>query len=938
MKSIVMIRNISGKLDSPLRNHIFFPSKVKTRGTWFNKTRTLTLGSLPNYRGSILLKIATGSNLHGNKYCDMSNYWITSQQIVTFGTSLNDSGAKSTVSKSKKNPIKSKISANNTPAKRLDEPNAAKRKGCIGDAKVAIYAPFFKSLSDYFSQEVIRGMISKTVDFHDSLIKNHGIKDGTKRFKDIFLYASGLLEFRNPSNPGWVKTSKVNRWPTVLAHLRPLFVFIKDNTMNDATATHVAEARRLFLILSKINRFLEDHQELNVENIKSTFKVSTEVYNGFEQFVINRLGKVISRLYKDERPDFTAIPFFGSSNGPNKLNKVESADAEASKLLDPTCELKEHFIKLAHETLNFSLVSYMESRASEHLNKMQENPEYKKKFKEVKLRKLTCIPDSGNKSRTIAISDYWTQSIFVPIEREVFRITRILYNNNIAFYGHSVGFDKLKSFPKPNELVSLDATEWTDNLPAGLQFIVLKYTFGQVIAECWLALAARCPWHLGDSPQTIRYGKGQGMGTKGSFAIAQLTNLLFLEWKLQEAYPSSRNFFLEVGDDMVIQDPDFKMKSEFESIGVPINVTKSKVATQWGSFVEFVSRNLWNGRDYSIISPSLLLKFRQQDYYSITLLNHLKERGLQYSLSDLLDLKSEHLKLEGLTKRANKHKSSKDNIILMASLLQYGKVATNLVDRPSTSLSSLTHDKIKHSLTQMLLLPLVKLYKHNKEKYTRDHRLAVEKLYVLTHQYRESGLTIWAFAQTENLPLESVKSLIAVSHINERINSRLSVGYQRYTLGQNVVPNLTVPWVLSPIQKEQVCINPRFIEYCFNLMIVVNEIVLDTKLISRLSLLDKANTNALLELMADLNRTLTTSVEYTTEGYVKAITYRTGKVTTTVSLDSLSEMIKTLGLELSISELKAMVATPWIDPSFGYLSENSNSKTLNESSLVKTDE
>jgi hypothetical protein len=58
---------------------------------------------------------------------------------------------------------------------------------------------------------------------------------------------------------------------------------------------------------------------------------------------------------------------------------------------------------------------------------------------------------------------------------------------------------------------------------------------------------------LGSSTKTIKYGKGQGMGTKGSFAIAQLTNLLFIKFLYQELYPTNQNpFYLEVGDDMVL--------------------------------------------------------------------------------------------------------------------------------------------------------------------------------------------------------------------------------------------------------------------------------------------------------------------------------------------------------------------------------------------------
>lgn len=83
------------------------------------------------------------------------------------------------------------------------------------------------------------------------------------------------------------------------------------------------------------------------------------------------------------------------------------------------------------------------------------------------------------------------------------------------------------------------------------------------------------------------------MGTKGSFVIAQLTNLLFVEFLLEKHYGSDHSlFFTEVGDDMVVEDPGFHLKGEFEDIGVPINAAKTKHSTVEGSFVEFVSRNM----------------------------------------------------------------------------------------------------------------------------------------------------------------------------------------------------------------------------------------------------------------------------------------------------------------------------------------------------------
>jgi len=82
------------------------------------------------------------------------------------------------------------------------------------------------------------------------------------------------------------------------------------------------------------------------------------------------------------------------------------------------------------------------------------------------------------------------------------------------------------------------------------------------------------------------------MGTKGSFAIAMLTNMLFIKFCYNKYYPGLFDpFFLEVGDDMTLQDIDNKFVNLFEGIGVPINLNKTKSMTKLGSFVEYVSRN-----------------------------------------------------------------------------------------------------------------------------------------------------------------------------------------------------------------------------------------------------------------------------------------------------------------------------------------------------------
>lgn len=82
------------------------------------------------------------------------------------------------------------------------------------------------------------------------------------------------------------------------------------------------------------------------------------------------------------------------------------------------------------------------------------------------------------------------------------------------------------------------------------------------------------------------------MGTKGSFVIAQLTNLIFLRFIYSEEYPDLKDpFFLEVGDDMIVEGDMETFSKRFNDIGVPININKTKVSTECGNFLEFVSRN-----------------------------------------------------------------------------------------------------------------------------------------------------------------------------------------------------------------------------------------------------------------------------------------------------------------------------------------------------------
>lgn len=164
------------------------------------------------------------------------------------------------------------------------------------------------------------------------------------------------------------------------------------------TEKQVAELRRLFVTLFKINRVSESFKELDVNNIKATFKIDQDLFSEFERFVRTELSTESELI---DLVDLNITPFGGPTNGPNGVPKLESAPMEAYALIQNKDGLIKYFTDYCHVTSNQPFLGYLESVAEVYKN---ENPNAN--LNKIKLRKLTAVTDSGNKSRVIAICDY----------------------------------------------------------------------------------------------------------------------------------------------------------------------------------------------------------------------------------------------------------------------------------------------------------------------------------------------------------------------------------------------------------------------------------------------------------------------------------------------------------------------------------------------------
>jgi hypothetical protein len=332
-----------------------------------------------------------------------------------------------------------------------------------------------------------------------------------------------------------------------------------------------------------------------------------------------------------------------------------------------------------------------------------------------------------------------------------------------------------------------------------LQYLYLRHKYGPELAQAWRGIAVDCDWRVGNTTQVVRYGRGQGMGTKGSFAVANATNLAFIDMILSNQYgdgTTHNQFYITVGDDMVVQDPEHALMHAFQEIGVPINLTKSKLNTKFGSFVEFVSRNMIDGSDYSLISPTLASRARRQKFYYPILAQHINERvEVNFRLSTLLDL-------------VNLEDKEKEKILFLSSLFDLSVGSQNEDFTEFIENSDCVPD-FKGSLISVirnLYILMAQDFKAFVESTNyREKLINNERARILQSSFDLSDKEdIWSFAARDNLSLEQLELLQLTARIS-------AVREEKYTKGLSVNLKEILETRVTP-RSTLICDIAKFIE------------------------------------------------------------------------------------------------------------------------------
>lgn len=459
------------------------------------------------------------------------------------------------------------------------------------------------------------------MNLHNSLIKNHGIIPGTSRYKSIVSYAIIMMEGGKPENPGFLKTGKRDLWPSCLKSLRPAYYCIRDKE----EGWHIYD--QFIRSAFAMQRQVKDNTAFSSDSITKKWRVSRQHLKEFDEFVKSWVE------VSDVKQDFefiTRIPSNVSSSGPNGEIKIDSAQAEAFKLTQEVT-LWRPFSSLCKMTGNKDFLLYVESLAKGYATNTGDD-KTKKSLSDISLRRIVAVPDVGNKSRIVAICDFWTQILLEPLEAKIVKILEQKFQGVSFLNSHENGFKKVKSLLGENS-VSLDISAWTDRFPTSLQRIVLRHLFNEALANNWAELVCHCFW---DNPSgvPIRYSVGQGMGTRGSFQIASITNILYMAFVLHKEYEipigdSLEGHFVKVGDDdFVSNDPKGAFYFYYtKKLGLDINLTKSKFSRGDNMLAEFVSRNINYGEDVSRISIKVIRNCYKNVYNIPNLVKHLSERS-----------------------------------------------------------------------------------------------------------------------------------------------------------------------------------------------------------------------------------------------------------------------------------------------------------------------
>lgn len=238
-----------------------------------------------------------------------------------------------------------------------------------------------------------------------------------------------------------------------------------------------------------------------------------------------------------------------------------------------------------------------------------------------KIRKLSCFSDKEGKSRTIAIFDYWSQTILKPYHDKINSILKGI--NEDCTFNQNHFLQVLPESDGNRVFHSLDLKNATDRMPIELQKKVLASIIGRHKTEAWARILTSFEFTYRDR-KDIKYRTGQPMGAYSSWPVMALTHHYIVRLAALKAHKKNFRDYCILGDDIVIADTDVAnwYRRILSDLDMPISEQKTHESKY---FYEFAKRYVYQGQE---ISPFQLSSFKSVYKRYYLLQNFLENQSL----------------------------------------------------------------------------------------------------------------------------------------------------------------------------------------------------------------------------------------------------------------------------------------------------------------------
>jgi len=453
----------------------------------------------------------------------------------------------------------------------------------------------------------LKDKFTRTVSLYNHLVKHRGVVQGTKRFKDYRVYTLKWILGLKPEPIPCASLHK-DGWLKDLWFLRELG--------NPETIDIVYTILNVSRLSSNASRIV-DYSTITKQPPRGPDYL--KVIQEFSDWL--KTNKFVLKHKKSPSSLARNLSFYSTTkSGPNS-NKLKGLNGQMTAGEDAKAVLAD---RMLHETL-LQIVGLYRPDLTQDFDNILTNASKTAVLENPIHSRIAVLSNPENKQRVVAIVDYWSQMLLMPLEEDLFSITRLM-TNTYAF-DQEKGRQVVSSFTVEGSPVSYDASSFTDRFPMELQCEVLTNLYGEDYSKLIRRVLCSRKFLRADGKGYVRYGAGQPMGAHASWALANLTHTLFAEWCLSS---NGENIFGSVavlGDDIAFKkesDASRSYLSKMKTLGVSFSEFKGFTSNETTKVAEFAKGLYLDGKDVSGISPRPLLNFSRDFKYIIPLMDYIK--------------------------------------------------------------------------------------------------------------------------------------------------------------------------------------------------------------------------------------------------------------------------------------------------------------------------